>query len=81
MTGDAGNDEFKFASGDGDDHITDFGTGDNKIDLRAFTGIASLEDLKGDNNENIDTTGGDTEIDLPGGGSITLDSYTTALDR
>ena len=76
LTGGAENDVFKFASGDGDDHITDFGTGDNKIDLSAFTGIASLEDLEDD----IDTQGGNTEIDLPGSGSLTLDGYTTDLE-
>ena len=74
LTGAGGDDVFKFASGDGDDHITDFASG-YKIDLTAFTSIASLEDLLDD----IDTQGGDTEIDLPGGGSITLDGYTTAL--
>ena len=74
LTGGGGDDVFKFASGDGADHITDFTDGD-KIDLSAFTGIASLEDLEDD----IDTTGGNTEIDLPGGGSVTLDGYTAAL--
>ena len=74
LTGGGGDDVFKFASGDGADHITDFADGD-KIDLSAFTGIASLEDLEDD----IDTTGGNTEIDLPGGGSVTLDGYTAAL--
>ncbi len=77
LTAGAGADTFVFSSGDGDDIIRGFtvtgGTAD-KIDLSAFTSIASLEDLK-DSNRNdtdFDERGGNTEIDLPGGGEITL---------
>ena len=64
-----GSDTFKFASGDGDDEVFSFETDADKIDLSAFSSIASMEDLDinpvGANNEN-------TEIDLPGGGEITI---------
>ena len=75
LTGGSENDIFKFARGDGDDDITDFNNGDNKIDLTAFTDIASIEDLEDD----IAVRSGNTEIDLPGGGKITLTGYTNAL--
>ena len=76
LTGGGGNDIFKFASGDGNDTIADFTSGD-KIDLSAFTAIASLEDLDGKINVRSNSY---TEIDLPGGGRITLTGITTALD-
>ena len=72
LTGGGGDDIFKFASGDGNDIITDFKANSNKdkIDLSAFTTIASLEDLE------IRVRSGDTEISsLPGGGIITLKGY------
>ncbi len=76
LTGNGGADIFKFSSGDGDDDITDFNSNeDDKIDLTAFTGIASMQDL------DIDVLNGNTEIrDLPGGGKITLTDRTAALN-
>ena len=61
-------DTLKFASGDGDDEIRNFSTNEDNIDLTAFTSVASMDDL------NIRSTNNDanTEIDLPGGGEITI---------
>ena len=58
LAGDSGSDTFVFASGDGDDEINNFTAagGQDKIDLSAFTSIASLDDLrdgKDSNGENI----------------------------
>ena len=69
LTAGSGSDTFKFASGDGEDEVFGFTIADDKIDLSAFTGIASMEDLE------IASVGQDmenTEIDLPGSGEITL---------
>ena len=62
LAGGGGSDTFVFASGDGDDEINSFTItdGEDKIDLSAFTSIASLEDLRND----ISNRGGDIEIDL-----------------
>ena len=69
LTAGNGSDTFKFASGDGDDEVFSFDTDTDKIDLSAFSSIASMDDLDistvGTNNEN-------TEIDLPGNGEITI---------
>ena len=66
-------DTFVFASGDGDDEINSFtitgAAGPDKIDLSAFTSIASLDDLKDDIS---DRPGGNIEIDLPGSGGLRL---------
>ena len=72
LVGGSGSDTFVFASGDGDDDINTFtiSDGQDKIDLSAFTSIASLDDLKND----ISNRGGDIEIDLPGGGEIRLNA-------
>ena len=72
--GGAGSDTFVFASGDGDDEINTFTITDgaDKIDLSAFTSIASLDDLR----DEISDRGGDIEIDLPGNGEIRLNSPT-----
>ena len=74
LVGGSGSDTFVFASGDGDDDINTFtiSDGQDKIDLSAFTSIASLDDLKDD----ISNRGGDIEIDLPGGGEIRLNTAT-----
>ena len=69
LNGGTGADTFVFASGDGEDEVKDFSSND-KIDLSAFTSIASMDDLKGEISKRRD--GADTEIDLPGGGEITL---------
>ena len=72
LAGGDGSDTFVFASGDGDDEINTFTItgGADKIDLSAFTAIASLEDLRDD----ISNRGGDIEIDLPGNGEVRLNS-------
>ena len=73
-----GSDTFVFASGDGDDEINDFTItgGQDKIDLSAFTSIASLDDLKGEISLRDSNT--DIKIDLPGGGEISLNNVTNA---
>jgi len=75
ITGDIGADTFVFASGHGNDTITDFnydeGEGD-LIDLTAFTGITGLADLT------ITQDGDDAKIDLTaqtGGGTIILEDF------
>ena len=71
LTAGDGSDTFVFASGDGEDEIFSFTIADDKIDLSAFTNIASMEDEDleiasvGLSNEN-------TEIRLPNEGEITL---------
>ena len=74
LRGNGGNDTFKFASGDGSDEILDFNAGD-KIDLTAYTSVASIDDL------DIASAGGgsDTTIDLPGGARIRLDNFSDDL--
>ena len=78
LVGGAGNDTFVFASGDGDDQINSFTItdGQDKIDLSAFTSIASLDDLKGEISLRDSDT--DIKIDLPGGGEISLNNVTGA---
>ena len=72
LTGNGGADIFKFAGRHGNDDITDFDQGVDKIDLSAFRNIASIEDL-----EDHITPGTDTEIDLDayGGGEIELEDF------
>ena len=69
LTGGAGADTFVFTPDHGTDTITDFGNGDDVIDLSALEGIAGFEEL------NIETYGTATVIDLPccGGGLIRLE--------
>ena len=75
------NDTFLFAPGDGDDEINTFTTtgGEDKIDLSAFTSIASLDDLRDTNDSNgeISDTGSAVEINLPSNGEIRLNGHTT----
>ena len=81
LTAAGSNDTFVFAPGDGDDEITGFDdAGDDKIDLSAFTSIASLDDLKDTNNSNgeISETGTAVEINLPSNGEIRLTDVTDA---
>ena len=77
LHGGSGIDTFVFASGDGDDEINSFtitgAAGPDKIDLSAFTSIASLDDLIDDIS---DRPGGNIEIDLPGSGGIRLNTPT-----
>ena len=76
LTGNGGADIFRFAGRHGDDDITDFSQGEDKIDLSAFRNIASIEDL-----EDLIDTGTDTEIYLSshGGGEIELDDFSGEL--
>ena len=83
LTGGAGSDTFVFAPLDGDDEITGFtvdGDAQDKIDLSAFTSIASLDDLKDtkDSNGEISDTGTAVEINLPNDGEIRLNGVTNA---
>ena len=45
LDGGAGDDAFVFAPGNGNDVITDFINGQDRIDLSAFTGVTSFDDL------------------------------------
>ena len=69
LTGGAGADTFVFSPDHGTDTITDFGNGDDVLDLSALEGIAGFEEL------DIETYGTATVIDLPccGGGLIRLE--------
>ena len=74
LSGGADDDTFVFAPGNGDDTITDFTDGDDKIDLSAFADITSVDDLSMDQRE------GDIVINLSNqsGGSITLQDFVIA---
>jgi len=75
LTGGEGSDTFVFASGHGDDTVTDFTDGEDMIDLSAFTGISGFSDLT------VTQNGSNTVITVPGGGTITLQNFTsTDLD-
>ena len=76
LTGGAGADTFVFASGDGNDTITDFENGTDTIDLSAITAITVFSDLT------ITQDGDDTKIDLGTNvGEIILEDFTsTDLD-
>ena len=70
LTGGWGTDTFVFAAGHGDDTITDFFLGGDKIDLTQITGITSFDDLT------ISADGDDIVIDLTAhnGGTIRLEN-------
>ena len=74
LEGGAGDDYFVFHPDGGDDTILDFGNGDDRIVLRAFEDIQSIDDLA------IQQQGADLVIDLSaqGGGTITLQDYDEA---
>ena len=74
LKGNTGEDTFVYASGDGNDVITDFTDGEDTIDLAAITGITSFSDLT------ITQDGDDAVIDLSahGGGKIQLEDVSTA---
>ena len=78
LEGGAGNDTFVFAPGDGDDEINNFNSGGtDKIDLSAFTSIASLDDLRDTNDSNGEiSVGTAVEINLPSNGEIRLNGVT-----
>ena len=71
MEGGAGNDYFYFYPEGGNDDILDFGNGEDRIVLRAFEDIRSIDDLT------LQQQGGSLLIDLTaqGGGTITLQDY------
>ena len=71
LSGGPDDDTFVFAPGVGNDTITDFTDGDDKIDLSAFTDITSVDDLSMEQQE------GDVVIDLSkqGGGTIILSDF------
>ena len=82
LVGAGGNDTFVFAPRDGDDQIDTFTIADgaDKIDLSAFTSIASLDDLKGKISPRDSNT--DIRIDLTDisrGDAITLNNVTVDL--
>ena len=70
-------DTFVFAPGDGNDEVINNGGFEitDKIDLSAFSSIASLDDLQDD----IDTRTGNTEIVLSSGDEVTLIGFITDL--
>ena len=76
LTGGEGADTFVFESGHGADTITDFSDGEDTIDLSAFTGITGFSDLT------VTQNGNNTVITVPGGGTVTLQDFTsTDLDE
>ena len=72
LTGGEGADTFVFASGHGNDTITDFADGEDTIDLSAFKAITGFDDLT------VAQNGADTVITVPGGGTITLQGFASA---
>ena len=74
LSGGPGDDTFVFAPGGGDDVIRDFGNGNDRIDLSAFTDIASINDLSLEQQE------GNVVIDLSGqgGGAIIVSGFDIA---
>ena len=68
LDGGEDDDVFFFAAAGGNDTILDFGNGEDRIDLAAFSEIQSLEDLDIQQQENA------VVIDLSahGGGTVTL---------
>ena len=80
LSGGSGSDTFRFASGDGDDEVFNFiltGNNHDRIDLSAFSGIASIDDLE---ISSVGVGNANTEIDLPGGGEITLYGVNSETD-
>ena len=80
LIGGLGNDTFVFSPIDGDyeDHVADFTSGIDKIDLNAFSNIRSVTDLDYDW---FDETQTSSYIDLTeyGGGKIVLEGYTDSI--
>lgn len=68
LSGDAGADTFVYSANHGNDIITDFTDGEDRIDLSALTGIAGFGDLT------IVQDGHDARIDT-GEGTITLYNF------
>ena len=74
LEGGAGDDYFYFYPDGGNDTILDFGNGEDRIVLKAFEDIQSMEDLV------VQQRGDNLVIDLSGegGGSITLEDFNEA---
>ena len=74
LTGGTGADTFVFNQDSGDDSVTDFTPGTDKVDLSAFTGITGASDLT------LYQVGSDFVIDLSahGGGSVTLEGVSSS---
>ena len=68
LDGGGGDDVFIIATEGGNDTILDFGNGEDRIDLAAFTDIQSLEDLDIGQQE----TGAVIDLASHGGGTVTL---------
>ena len=84
LTGGGGADTFVFRDTSGDDTITDFGTVNDKIDLRSFTQTVTWDALS-DNfttvtDENNVVIGVKIDLSEFGGGTITLDGVTSVSD-
>jgi Ca2+-binding RTX toxin-like protein len=78
LTGGLGVDVFLFRSGDGQDEITDFGKGDDRIDLSDLSGIGGFADLI-DNHvsvagNNLVISSGTDELKLRGVSKSDLDA-------
>jgi VCBS repeat-containing protein len=69
MTGGAGADQFVFSGSTGNDVITDFTPGEDKIDLRA---IVQTNDINSWIAGHVESQGSDTLINLDNNGSIKL---------
>ncbi len=76
LYGGDGKDRFQFfPSNLGGGTIADFADGEDVIDLTAFSGIASVDDLK----DNIVSLGGNVRIELKGTDSLGADYLTTII--
>ena len=79
LTGGSGNDQFVFGPRDGnyEDVIIDFNDGADRLDLKRFTTLHSLDDL----DLFLSEDGTDSTIDLTahGGGAIVLADFTGTL--
>ena len=77
LEGGVGADVFAFAVGHGDDTIIDFELGTDRIDLKDFRDISTIDDLS------ITRSEADTIIDLSahGGGTITLEGFSGVLTK
>lgn len=70
MTGALGADTFVFRDGDGEDVITDFGTGDDLVRLDQVDGFDEFADVQGA----FSQVGSDTLLDLGGGQSVLFEN-------